>query len=79
MASLKIQRLAMDLPGWSEGEARRLSHEVGRRLAEAMNGVNESVRLDNVRIDLSPKQPRSVELVAEEVANEILSQTRRNL
>lgn len=79
MASLKIHRLALDLPGWTEAESRRLSHAVGRRLADSLNNVTESVRLDNVRIDLSPKQPRSVELVAEEVANQILSQTRRTL
>jgi hypothetical protein len=74
MSGISIDRLALQIPGISEEEARELAAAIGQNLAQVdyPPGVRN---LPMLRIDLSPEWAGSDRaLMAEQITSEILMQ-----
>jgi hypothetical protein len=77
VSGISIDRLALEIPGISEKEARELAAAIGQNLAKAdyPPGVRD---LPTLRIDLSPQGAGfDRALMAEQIASEILMQIKQ--
>lgn len=79
MAKLKIDRLTLDMKGWSENDAARLSHLVANRLAGEVPTARESVRIDNVRLNLQAGPNTTLEQLADRIVERLIGQVRTTL
>lgn len=79
MAKLKIERLSLNMTGWSESDASRLSHLITNRLAARLPEGQESVRLDNVRLNIKANENSTLDQLADNIVDGLLNQVRTTL